>query len=305
MRRIAWVAVVLFSTWQLATAGILILKLAWVEEFKNRATIDANFIVDHAHKTPNSPAEDGDLHVSGRAAKEVGLPMVAEVVNARSPDEQAALILIHDREGKNVAMPISGAWRVWFEHPGERQVQFEKVDPAENTNPDHNFEIHPLTKVGDQLLQKSFHVIQGFTPKTAKAAFEVYNKQEILIRATKTAVTLDAKKVGFNYVAFRIRLIGKPKKLKDDGLAALADVHDPKAVDEDPLASKIRMIFVAQTKPWELVQGKDDGDEFDAIGIPRVDLTQIASFAAKAGSAGVRRKLPYEMIIVDAQPVKN
>jgi len=303
MRRIAGVAAILFSTWQLATAGILILKLAWVEEYKNRATIDASFIIDHAHKTPNAPAEDGDMHVSGRAAKEVGLPMVAEVVNARSADEKAALDLIHLREGQDVAVPVSGAWRVWFEHPGDRQVQFQKVDKPGNTNPDHNFEIHPVTKIGDELLLKSFHVIQGFTPKPAKAAFEIYNKQEILIRATKTAVTLEAKKVGFNYAVFRMRLLGKPKKLKDDGLAALADVLDNKAGDEDALAVKIRMIFVARTKPWELVQGKDDGDEFDAIGIPRVDLAQIAAFAANAGSAGVKRKLPYEMIIVDARTV--
>jgi len=303
MRRLARLTAVFFSTWQLATAGILILKLAWVEEFKNRATIDANFIIDHAHKTPNAAAADGDMHVAGRAAKEVGLPMVAEVVNARSPEQKAALDLIHLREGKDIAVPMSGAWRVWFEHPGERQVQFQKVDKPGNTNPDHNFEIHPVTKVGDELLLKSFRVIPGFTPKPAKTAFEVYNKQEILIRATKTAITLEAKKVGFNYTAFRMRLIGKPKKLKDDGLAVLADVHD-ESEDEDALAVKIRMIFVAGTRPWELVQGKDDGDEFDAIGIPRVDLAQIASFAANAGPAGVRRKLPYEMIIVAAGPVK-
>jgi hypothetical protein len=43
------------------------LKNSFIEQFKNRATLDANFTVDKAHHNPNPPSKDGDLHASGRA----------------------------------------------------------------------------------------------------------------------------------------------------------------------------------------------------------------------------------------------
>ena len=67
-----------------AFAGSVVLKKAWVKQYKDRATIDASFTVDHAHKNPNAAVKDGDMHVAGRSPKQVGLPLVAEVVNARS-----------------------------------------------------------------------------------------------------------------------------------------------------------------------------------------------------------------------------
>ena len=46
----------------------------------------------------NSPAADGDMHVAGRAPKEVGLPMVAEMMNAAGTLEKKAFDLIHANE---------------------------------------------------------------------------------------------------------------------------------------------------------------------------------------------------------------
>src|SRR5260370_19532310 len=67
----------------LGQAATIVLKRAWVEKFKNRATIEGvTFVIDHAYPRPNLGAADGDMHVAGRADKEVGLPMVAEVMNA-------------------------------------------------------------------------------------------------------------------------------------------------------------------------------------------------------------------------------
>src|SRR5436190_5462151 len=105
------------------SAQTLILKRAWVEKFKDRATIDATFFIDHAHKHPNAPKEDGDIHVSGRAPKEIGLPMVAEMMNAAGSIEKATVDLIHANEGKPTSAPITGAWRLWFEHPAAMQKQ--------------------------------------------------------------------------------------------------------------------------------------------------------------------------------------
>src|SRR5436305_8573782 len=73
----------------------IILKNSFIEKFKNRVTIDASFTVDKAHAKPNPPAKDGDLHAAGRAP-EIGLPAVAEVMNAQFA--RPALDLLHDSE---------------------------------------------------------------------------------------------------------------------------------------------------------------------------------------------------------------
>ncbi|MGA2271304.1 MAG: hypothetical protein ABSH44_22780 [Bryobacteraceae bacterium] len=283
---------------RLATAGTLILKRAWIEQYKDRATIDATFTTDHAHKKPNPPAKDGDMHVAGRAPKEVGLPMVAEVMNAAAQQQQKAVQVIHGNEGSGSFVPVSGAWRLWFEHPATSQTQFQTVPPAANTNPDHSFEIHPITKFAAEDITGSFAMVPGFPGHDPKTAFGSYEKLSVLIHASATAVTLDSAKTGFNYVHFRMHLIGSPVKLKDGGLAAMADVEDDASEGEDMLAAKVRMIFVPGTAPWKAVQGKGDGDEFTVLGIPRVNLNAISAFITAAGSAAVTRKLPYEMIVV-------
>lgn len=286
------------------SAETLVLKRAWVETFKDRATIDAAFIIDHAHKHPNAPAEDGDMHVAGRAPKEIGLPMVAELMNAAGTLEKAAVDLIHANEGNQKASPITGAWRLWFEHPAASQTQFAPVSPATNTNPDHSFEIHPITKYGGQDVAGSLDFVPQFPAHDAKSSFGSYEKMSLTMQASATAITMDAKKSGFNYAVFRMKLRATPTKLGDGGLAVIADVLD----DKDPetvLASKVRMIFVPGTGPWKLI-GKDagDGSEFDALGIPRLNLNAISKFAAAAGSTTSTRKLPYEMIVVGLKEAK-
>ena len=281
------------------TAETLVLKRAWVEQFKDRATIDASFTIDHAHKHPNAPAQDGDMHVAGRAPKEVGLPMVAELMNAAGSLEKAAVDLIHTNEGNQKASPITGAWRVWFEHPAASgQTQFAAVPPATNTNPDHSFEIHPITKYAGLDVSGSLDFVPKFPAHDARSSFGSYEKMSISLQATATAITMNAKKSGFNYALFRMKLRAAPTKLVDGGLVVIADVldgQDPETV----IASKVRMIFVPGTGPCTLI-GKDagDGSEFDALAIPRVNLNAISAFLKAAGSAASTRKLPYEMIVV-------
>jgi len=285
-------------------AETLILKRAWIESFKDRATIDAAFFIDLAHKHPNAPADDGDIHVAGRAPKEIGLPMVAEVMNAAGGLEKGAVDLIHANEGNGKSTPITGAWRLWFEHPAPSVTQFDPVPVASNTNPDHCFEIHPITKYGGQDISGSLDFVPGFPAHDAASSFGSYEKMSITMKATATAVTMDAKKSGFNYALFHIKLLGKPTKLSDGGLAVLADVFDAKDT-ETALASKIRMIFLPGTGPATLLgKGAGDGTEFDAMGIPRLNLNAISTFLKAAGTASSTRKLPYEMIVVALKAVK-
>jgi len=294
------VVLVLFSApW--ATCGTVILKKAFVEKYKDRATIDATFLVDHAHKKPNAPAKDGDMHVAGRAPKEVGLPMVAEVINAARTQEQTAVNRIHAVEGNGTPVPISGAWRLWFEHPANSQTQFDTFPVAGNTNPDHSFEIHPITKFDSNDLSTSFQPIPGFEPYAASKAFTSYERLTFTVSATSTAIVLTAKKSGYNYTQFRITLKGNPKKLDDGGFAVLADVFDTDSKEtEDSIAENVRMIFVPDTPPLQqLVSSKlGDGDSLNVIGIPRLNLNAIFGFVSAGSGRPATRKLPYEMIII-------
>lgn len=280
-----------------ASAGSVTLKRAFIEKFKNRATIDASLIVDHAHPKPNPPAADGDMHVAGRAQKEVGLPMVAEIMNAAAPAEATAVKTVHQDEGDNQAVAITGVWRLWFEHPSSSpQIQFATVPPAQNTNPDHCFEIHPITKFAGNAIPNSFQFVPGFAAHDAKTAFDSYEKLTVTIKATASAVSLNSPKAAYNYVDFFIQFTGKAAPLDDGGAVALANVM-PDAQGE-PLVENLRMIFVPGTPPALKLQQSKPGDVWHVLGIPRVSLNAISTFLSKGSLNTTGQKLPYEMIIV-------
>jgi hypothetical protein len=283
------------ATW----AGSVTLKKAFIEKYKNRATIDASFIVDHAHPHPNPPQKDGDMHVAGRAQQEVGLPMVAEVMNAAQKGQGIAVTDIHADENGKTVVPISGVWRFWFEHPSAApQIQFAAVPPAKNTNPDHCFEIHPITKFAGVDVLNSFQFVPGFDAHPAKASFDSYEKLTISMKVTSSAVTITSPKAGFNYADFFIEFAGQPQPLDDGGMVALANVLEEE--NGEPLVENVRMIFVGGTPPAAQLSGHPpaEGDVWHVLGIPRVSLEAVSSWISKGGGNISNRKLPYEMIIV-------
>ncbi len=301
----AYCTFILFATISGTTAQTLVLQRSFIEKYKNRATIEGTFIVDHAHKQPNAPKNDGDLHASGRSDA-VGLPMVAEVMNARESTQKDVLQAIHENEGKGSATPIAGAWRIWFEHPSttKPQVQFDTVPLAENTNPDHCFEIHPITEYSGSNILASLHQISGFTPKDAEAAFDQYEKLKATLRIADDNITITSKKVGFNYVGFVAEIAGKPERLDDndsgtpDGQAVLATVL--KNSGDEVLVDNLRLIFIAGTQAEAELAKASEGVKLDLIALPRLDLSAISALASDAGSGNFVRKLPYEMIVVSA-----
>jgi hypothetical protein len=285
-----------------APAGTVTFKKAFIEKYKNRATIDATFIVDHAHPRPNPPKNDGDMHVAGRAQNDVGLPMVAEVMNAASKTQTTAVQDIHQDEGDNTPVAVSGVWRIWFEHPSTApQIQFDPVPPAQNTNPDHCFEIHPITKFAGVAVPNSFQFVKGFVPHDAKTAFASYEKLTVSLKVSSTAVSINSAKAGFNYTDFFIEFAGKAQPLDDGGMVVLANVLGES--QGEVIAENIRMIFVPDTPPAIQLKSRPPkaGDEWHVLGIPRLSLDAISSWVKAGGGDASKRKLPYEMIIVGVE----
>lgn len=246
---------------------------SFIEKYMNRATIDGCFHVDKAHRRPNSPSKDGDMHIAGRMDS-VLLPMVAEMMNARS--EQAAVDIIHGAEGSGTCIPMEGVWRVWCEHGGNKNfVQGEDGGPAKGTNPDHVFEVHPVTKVGDIGVPDSLRPIRGFRTKDAERAFANYERVHCRIEhdKDKQTTTITTRMAGYNYPEFIMELLSDPKEVEaGDGRMAFAAIYD---LDDELLVRKRRMVFAKDTAPELIIRDHHAGDRLHVLGIPRVNLRLI------------------------------
>lgn len=272
------------------------LKKAWVEACADRATIDASMSVRHSHHRANtikSGGDDGDIHFSGES-DDVGLPFVAEVVNAAGQPDAKAVILAH--EGSEDRLAVTGAWRLWFEHPSASQVQGDD-NPFEpdHTNPDHSFEIHPASMVGTTSVLESFVDVLGYTAYTADVAVTYFEGQEVEIKASGSGITIRSKKLKYNYVDLEMELTTNPTEVAD-GYIALATIHAED--DEQITASARRMIFVAGTDGANQVKDLGSGDRLHVLAIPRINLNAVLALVQANGTEQFRAKLPYEMIVV-------
>jgi hypothetical protein len=277
------------------------LRNSFIEKYKNRATISTPFRVVFAAKKPHVADEDGDLHVAG-LADEVGLPCVAELMNAK--DFQGIVEMMHDLEESQEPTTVTGAWRLWCEHPGKfPHIQDDVIPPYKSTNPDHVFEIHPLTQVANAKALTSFKPIPGYDPKEAKKAFQVYESLSctIIPDPDHQTTTIMTPGVGYNYVEFKLRLEEDEQFLTFDGRIVRCSAL---TLDGEELAHNRRMIFVKNTPPEKAVKDLHKGQELHVLGIPRIDLALVSW---RARSADVRPealnwRLPYEIIVVGVYP---
>jgi len=286
---------VILSVTQLSAAEVL-LKNSWIATFKNRVSMALTYTLDKAHKKPNpigEKSQDGDMHLAGRS-KEVGLPFVVEIVNAGLDAHAGVLDSIKKLAAATGTTKIEGAWRLWFEHPAKKaQQQGATVAAPKNTNPPHVFEIHPVTRWGDDPLDESFVPIDGFTAHPAGTAFGRFEKMIVTVTRQKTFTSFDAKMIGFNYVDFNIVLTGAAKKV-DDGFMVLAKIADldGKIIVNTPR----RMVIAGNTPPAALIQTAKKGSTFKALGIPRLNLERLMEKSELGESIPVQGA--YEMIVV-------
>jgi len=300
------VAFAIFFAWIFtASAQITItLRKSFIDSMKHRITIDANYEVFFAHKHANTAVKDADLHFAGYD-KKIGLPIVAEVMNAKDQDE--AVDLIHQKEGKGQPqekLKLKGVWRLWCEHPGDiEEFKQGKKIAIENTNPPHVFEIHPVVKVGDIDVVNSMHHIEGFKYKDAEDAFSRYSNLRSKIKKKGKWVSIETNGIGYNYVDFWIQLNQTQKQIVDDGLFVFCTVYkstfDPKEEDQDELIShKIRIGFVKDSEVFNKVKAMKKGDFLHVVGIPRIDLALVAWRVEHSTTRpeALDWNLPFEMV---------
>ena len=277
------------------------LNRSFIEKYKDRVLIETNFTVDDASK-PSPNLFDGDLHFSGRAP-EIGLRVVGEMVNAGEADSAVALIQRAAKSHRPI--PLDGVWRLWPEHAlGAPEAQGRPVPPLDNPFPDHVFEIHPVTKVGDLSLLDMFHPVEGYRPGAARRTFDIYQDARLTLRVTPTTITLDTPPSLYNDVHFLMEVSGSVQQVVPDGRFVTAKALD---LDGNMLVEGLRMVLVAGTAPERLVSQARTGSRFHVWGLPRVSFAEVSRRARAAGNnpAPVEGPLPYEIIVIGVYPADS
>jgi hypothetical protein len=255
--------------------------------------------------------------MAGRS-DEVRLPLVAEIMNARWNDNEhkpikLAVDLLNQSSGK-VPIEVNGIWRIWFEHPGPgSQIQGQTVPVPADSNPPHVFEVHPIVTFGEQSLLSSLAPIaddpkspkKKYSAFDAKTAFGAYEKLTATIGSTATGITITSKKAGYNYVEFILEPAGHDEKTDDGGLIVLANVYDT-SDEEEPITERPRrMVFVKDSQAFK-EHTAHPNESLHVMGIPRVDLAQVAEIAAvQSGHGEDSVALPYEIVIVGVFPAED
>ncbi len=268
---------------------------SFIDAFKDRATIDVSFTVDKADRRPHPAFLDGDFHIAGRAPG-IGLPVVAEIKNAAS--EKGALGVIRSVAGTGNPVRLAGAWRLWAEHVGRaEEVQGAELSVIEVTNPDHVFEIHPVTRVDGEDILASLHPPKGYSPAKADVAFRSFENIKCTIISKDGKTTVATPKGLVNDVEFLMEVGEGRQRVVEDGRFVNAAVLD---LDGKRIVSNVRMVFDTGSPPEERVRSLSRGQRLHVFGLPRIDLSTVAWRAkhARDNPELLERNLPYEIVVV-------
>lgn len=282
----------------------------FVEQYRFRATISATMAVDASHNTPNSLANDGDIHIAGRSP-EIGLRIVAEPMN--SYEEWRAVELAKSLKATGGTLSLTGVHRIWPEHAGANDFfQGAALDPIPgDTNPPHIFEVHPITKFGRYDLLHTLRMIPGdltgtlgFRYKQAAAALNAYATRDCTIEFTPGdpfyRITMDV--VGFNYVAIAIKPDLDSAIEVEDGTFVDAKVYK---WDGTVVSESVRLVFVRGSEAERALQNAVRVERFSSrsvrtmrvLAMPRLSLQQVWS-RANASPGTTTGPIPYEMVVV-------
>jgi hypothetical protein len=301
-------------------SGIVIeLDNQFIEDYQNRATITSEFKIaglSGVHGIGKS-GDDGEVHIGGWSY-EVGLPCVAEVMNAASSGKKGRQTF-QKALNAHKKVTVTGAWRFWCEHGGlTSQIQAPKGAEPKHwplagehlSNPDHVFEIHPVTSVKsgnvDVDIAETIGETTGYQYYDAQVAFkqdyEMHSCTIIPKPNNRTRILTEAAR--HNFTAFIIRLDENPHEL-EDGHGAICTVYD---TDGDLVVRNRRMVFIKGTDADDEVQGLTQGKRLKVLGMPRISLKLIKWRLDHKDDEGfdtspLKWRLPYEMVILAAERI--
>lgn len=273
----------------------MVIQRSFIEKYKDRVSIHATFTVDKAMQNPVANMFDGDLHLTGRAP-EIALPVVAEIANAAS--EKEVTDLVHDAEGTGKPLKISGVWRIWPEHAGgAKEEQGAPVAISETNFPEHVFEIHPVTRIGEVEIHDTFRPVEGFSPGDTHTTFDAYEKVECKLTVKPKTVSIVTQKGLYNDVEFVMEIAEDRQIEATGGRFVMASVRDVKG---EMVVERLRMVFARGTPPEMAVRLLKRGDRMHVWGIPRLNFAEISRRVrgSQKDPSLLVKPLPYEIIII-------
>lgn len=273
------------------------LTKSFIEEYRNRVTIDAALRVE-------GPVEefpsflDGDLHFEG-PAREAGFPCVAEIANAAS--HRDAVDLVRRASKTHSRLNVSGVWRLWMEHgasaiqtPGEPQPEYKTA------NPEHVFEIHPVTRIDSVDLLDSLRPVKGYKAGEAGRTFGIYEKASCALKVGRWRVSIITKPGLYNDVEFLMQLLDEKPRVVDDGRFVMASALDLRG---KVVARRVRLVFVKGSEAEKAVSRLEPGERLHVVGIPRLNLEEIWRWMRRAGDSNLLTgPLPYEIVVYGVYP---
>lgn len=272
---------------------------SFLERYMNRVTISTRFTVDAVASSPNPASFDGDLHFAGRAP-EVGLRLVGEIKNAADAD--SAVALLRRAALSRAPLPVSGAWRLWPEHSlGWSEQQGRTIQRLDSPYPDHVFEIHPVTRVGDLDLLRTVYLTEGYRPGSAKRTLDIYEDATSVLTVTDATITLETPTWLYNDVHFVMELTETRQQVVADGRFVMARALDP---DGEVLVERLRMGFIAGTAPERAVRNLTGGARLHVWGLPRLSFAEMWRRAegSRSDPSLLEGPLPYEIVVVGVYP---
>lgn len=275
------------------------LNKSFIERFKDRVTIDAMVTVDRVMPEPVPAALDGDLHFSGRS-RQIRLPVVGEIANAALHKD--AMDIAHHFGGSGKPLSVSGVWRIWPEHSGSKtETQGKPLGAYSMANPDHVFEIHPITRLNDLGLLDSFIPVEGFKPGDDNRTIGIYEKATCTLKVDRETIAIVTQQGLYNDVEFTMEIADNEQQVVDDGRFVNAVAKDRKGA---VLAPHVRMVFAKGTPPELAVRNLKRGDKLRVFGIPRLSLAEISRRARASATdpAALAGPLPYEIIVIGVYP---
>ena len=291
-----------------ASAAELRLRESLLNAQQGRVTSTITAVVDHLGDTAHPISDDCDLHVPLRS-RDIRVPFIGEVKNACSekPAGTSAAFwsdrIYEETHGR--AVTVSGAFRVWLEHPPAGTVVQSEADRVPwfgNSNPDHQVELHPVTKIGSlDFLGHVKRIAAGTQTFTGYGTTELKTilKKKLTIQRVmvvgESYVRIVGTKTGNNHWNLRARVAGTPEVLPDGTRVQLDILRGNQVV---PGALGVSAVTIAGTTADTAAQSFASGDIINFQALIRMHMpTLLASLSITPTEIA----LPVEFVILDVE----
>ncbi len=284
------------------------LREALLEAQRDRVTATITAVVDHIGPQAHPLAEDCDLHVPLRS-RAIRVPFIGEVKNACSEKPPGtSRAYWSDRiyeETHGVAVQVAGVFRIWLEHPPSGnavQTEAEQVPLYTSSNPDHQVELHPLTRIGSldfrghvKRIQDGDQEFVGYGPDRLRTVLnKTLTVQRLQVRG-EPYVRIQGAKTGFNHWNLRGRVAALPEALTD-GTRVRLDALDGNQVVPGAVSLPAVTVAgtVADTKLQSLVPGS-------VIRLQALIRMHVPTLLDQLSSTATQIPLPVEFVLLDLE----